>query len=66
MARRTESSPLSTQVSFETTRLSAQCLIETYEQLVPITRRCLQPLRGPLRDQNRIADEPIRRRADHA
>jgi hypothetical protein len=66
MDRRTEPSPLSTQVSFETTRLSAQCLIETYEQLVPITRRYLQTLRRPPPDQNRIADEPIRRRADHA
>jgi hypothetical protein len=43
-------------VSFETTRLSAQCLIEAYERLAPSRRRALQ--RATLADEAR--DEPGR------
>jgi len=35
--------PLTIEVSFEATRLSAQCLIEAYDRLVPIQRRRLRP-----------------------
>ena len=37
--------PLTIEVSFETTRLSAQCLIEAYDRVVPIQRRRLRPPR---------------------
>ena len=39
--------PLTIEVSFEATRLSAQCLIEAYDRLVPIQRRRLRPPREP-------------------
>ena len=39
--------PLTIKVSFETTRLSAQCLIEAYDRLVPTQRRRLHPLSEP-------------------
>ena len=43
MPRREKNQPeLAVRVSFETTRLSAQCLIEAYECLAPSRRRALQ------------------------
>ena len=43
MPRRGENCPrLTVRVSFEATRLSAQCLIETYERLAPSRRRTLR------------------------
>jgi hypothetical protein len=50
------------QVSFETTRINGQCLVDTYNRLVPITRR-LQPARKP--DLNG-AVAPRIRGGDHA
>jgi hypothetical protein len=38
---------LTIEVSFETTRLSSQCLIEAYDRLVSIQRRRLRPTRDP-------------------
>jgi len=44
MPRREDTYPrLTLRVSFETTRLSAQSLIETYERLAPDKRRTLRP-----------------------
>jgi hypothetical protein len=47
MARRSKPAPFTIQVSFETTRISAQCLVDAYNHLVPITRRRLRPARKP-------------------
>lgn len=38
---------LTIEVSFETTRLSSQCLIEAYDRLVSIQCRRLRPARDP-------------------
>ena len=46
MDQQSRPAPLKIQVSFETTRLSAQCLIEAYDRLVPIRRRRIRPPRG--------------------
>jgi hypothetical protein len=42
MARRKDHPRLTVRVSFETTRLSPQCLIEAYERLAPTQRRLLR------------------------
>ena len=42
MARRKDRPRLAVRVSFETTRLSPQCLIEAYERLAPARRRPLR------------------------
>ena len=63
MARRSTAVSLTIQVSFETTRISPQCLIDAYTHLVPITRRRVRPV------ANQDADAvvaPIKRRGDHA
>lgn len=54
---------LTVQVSFETTRLSAQCLIEAYDRLVPIQRR---RLRLPLEPEPGDGEALTMRRDDHA
>jgi hypothetical protein len=41
MARSTPSVVRVVRVSFESTRLSPQCLAETYARIVPITRRAV-------------------------
>ena len=55
--------PLTIEVSFETTRLSVQCLLEAYDRLVPIQRRRLRPPREP---EPREGVALINRRSDHA
>ena len=47
MDQQSRPAPLKIRVSFETTRLSAQCLIEAYDRLVPIRRRRIRPPREP-------------------
>ena len=42
MARSTEHPVVVARVSFESTRLSPQCLAETYVRIVPITRKLLR------------------------
>jgi hypothetical protein len=46
MARRKDHPRLTVRVSFETTRLSPQCLIEAYERLAPTERRPLRTARS--------------------
>jgi hypothetical protein len=55
MPRREKNHPeLAVRVSFETTRLSAQCLIEAYERLAPSRRRALRTApRATLADKAR-------------
>jgi hypothetical protein len=56
MPRREEDRPrLTVRVSFETTRLSAQCLVAAYEYLAPSRRRALRttPSTVPLADEAR-------------
>ena len=48
MPRRERDRPeLTVRVSFETTRLSTQCLIEAYERLAPSQRRALRTASSP-------------------
>jgi len=42
MARSTERPVVVARVSFESTRLSPQCLAETYARIVPITRKLVR------------------------
>ncbi len=42
MARSTEQTVVVARVSFESTRLSPQCLAETYARIVPITRKVIR------------------------
>ena len=46
MSRRKDRPRLTVRVSFETTRLSPQCLIEAYERLAPTQRRPLRTARS--------------------
>ena len=55
--------PLTIEVSFETTRLSAQCLIEAYDRLVPIQRWRLRP---PPEPEIGGGEALTMRRSDHA
>jgi hypothetical protein len=41
MARSTQQAVVVVRVSFESTRLSPQCLAETYARIVPITRKAV-------------------------
>jgi hypothetical protein len=63
MARRSKPARLQIQVSFEATRISAQCLVDAYSRLVPITRRRLRQVRTP---DPGGAVAPTRRGGDHA
>ena len=63
MDRRRSLTPPTIRTSFETTRISGQCLAEAYERLVPITRRRLHPSQGVELDRN-VA--PTMGRDDHA
>ena len=55
--------PLTIEVSFETTRLSTQCLIEAYDRLVPIQRQRLRP---PPEPEPGEGEALTMRRSDHA
>ena len=55
--------PLTIEVSFETTPLSAQRLIEAYDRLVPIRRRRIRP---PRELEPGEGDALTMRRSDHA
>jgi transcriptional regulator of nitric oxide reductase len=46
MARRKDHPRLTVRVSFETTRLGPQCLIEAYERLAPAKRRPVRTARS--------------------
>ena len=63
MARRSKPAPLMIQVSFETTRISAQCLVDADDRLVPTKRWRLCPAREP---EPRAGVAPTVRRGDHA
>lgn len=63
MDQQSRPTPLTIKVSFETTRLSAQCLIEAYERLVPNRRRRIRPLRELEPGEG---DALTLRRSDHA
>jgi hypothetical protein len=61
MPRREEDRPrLTVRVSFETTRLSAQCLVEAYEYLAPSRRRTLRTAPGPAPLADEARAEPGR------
>ena len=62
MARRSATAPLTVQVSFETTRISTQCLIDAYTHLVPIARRRVRQV--PNQDADAVV-EPMKRRGEH-
>jgi hypothetical protein len=49
-------------VSFESTRLSPQCLAETYARIVPIT---CKPVRASLKAAPEAARPTTTRRAEH-
>ena len=55
--------PLTIQVSFEATRLSAQSLIEAYDRLLPTQRRRLRPPGEPASGKGEAL---TMRRSDHA
>jgi hypothetical protein len=63
MDQQSRPTPLMIKVSFETTRLSAQCLIEAYDRLVPNRRRRIRPLRELEPGEG---DALTMRRSDHA
>ena len=42
MVRSTQQAVVVARVSFESTRLSPQCLAETYARIVPITRKLIR------------------------
>jgi hypothetical protein len=59
MPRRKDDSPrLTVRVSFETTRLSARCLIEAYERLAPERRRTLRTAPDPAIPAEEARAEP--------
>ena len=62
MARSTERPVVVARVSFERTRLSPQCLAETYARIVPITR---EVVRAGARAAPEAAAQPATRRAEH-
>ncbi|MCM8738664.1 hypothetical protein M5E06_31640 [Azospirillum sp. A1-3] len=64
MTRRSTPVPLTIQVSFETTRISPQCLIDAYTHLVPTITRC-RVRHIPNQDADAVV-APIKRRGDHA
>ncbi len=43
MVRSTQQAIVVARISFESTRLSPQCLAETYARIVPITRKIIRP-----------------------
>jgi hypothetical protein len=43
MVRSTQEPIVVARISFESTRLSPQCLAETYARIVPITRKIIRP-----------------------
>lgn len=63
MDQQSRPTPLTIKVSFETTRLSAQCLIEAYDRLVLNRRRRIRPLRELEPGEG---DALTMRRSDHA
>lgn len=63
MDQQSRPTPLMIKVSFETTHLSAQCLIEAYDRLVPNRRRRIRPLRELEPGEG---DALTMRRSDHA
>ncbi len=43
MVRSTQQAVVVARISFESTRLSPQCLAETYARIVPVTRKVIRP-----------------------
>jgi hypothetical protein len=62
MARSTQQAVVVARVSFESTRLSPQCLAETYARIVPITR---EVVRAGARAPEAAAQPATTRRAEH-
>jgi hypothetical protein len=63
MVRSTQQAVVVARVSFESTRLSPQCLAETYARIVPITR---EVVRAGARAAPEAAAQPATtRRAEH-
>jgi len=58
MTQSTQQAVVVARVSFESTRLSPQCLAETYARIVPITREVV-------RAAPEAAAQPATRRAEH-
>lgn len=57
MMRHADRAPIEVRVSFETTRLSVQHLIDAYRHLVPVQRRSLPSTRSdapPIRPRAKI------------
>jgi hypothetical protein len=63
MDQQSRPAPLTIQVSFETSRISAQCLIDAYDRLVPTQHRRLCSPREPEPGEGVAL---INRRSDHA
>ena len=62
MVRSTQEPIVVARISFESTRLSPQCLAETYARIVPITR---EVVRAGARAAPEAAAQPATRRAEH-
>jgi hypothetical protein len=52
MGRSTPQAVVVARISFETTRLSPQCLVEAYARILPVTRKLLATA-GPVPAQTR-------------
>lgn len=52
MGRSTPQAVVVARISFETTRLSPQCLVEAYARILPVTRKLLATV-GPVPAQTR-------------
>jgi hypothetical protein len=63
MVRSTQEPIVVAQISFESTRLSPQCLAETYARIVPITRRVSRA--GAKAAPEAITQPAAKRRAEH-
>jgi hypothetical protein len=63
MVRSTQEPIVVARISFESTRLSPQCLAETYARIVPITRKIIRA--GAKAAREAITQPAAKRRAEH-
>ena len=63
MVRSTQEPIVVARISFESTRLSPQCLAETYARIVPITRKVVRA--GARAVPGAITRPAAKRRAEH-
>ena len=63
MVRSTQQAIVVARISFESTRLSPQCLAETYARIVPITRKIIKA--GAKAAPEAIIRPAAKRRAEH-